>query len=43
MLKHLDKAVIFNEDIVFVNAHSDGVTSFSDNMVFINVDLNKVG
>ena len=42
ILRDLDNAEISNDDIVFVNVHSDDVTYFSDNIVFVNVDPNNV-
>ena len=42
MLRDLDNAEISNDDIVFVDVHSDDVTFFSDNMVFVDVDPNNV-
>ena len=42
ILKDLDDAVFFNDNIVFVNADPDNVTFFSNDMGLVNVDLNIV-
>ena len=42
MLRELDTAVYFNNDIVFVNIDSDNGTSFTDDMGLIIVDLINV-
>ena len=41
MLKDLDDAVSFNDDIVFVNSDSDNVSFFNDNIGLVSVDLNN--
>ena len=41
MLKDLDDAVSFKDDIVFVNEDYDNVTFFSDDIGPANVDLNN--
>ena len=42
ILKGLDNAVFFNDDIVFVNADSDNVTTFSNYVGLVKVDLINV-
>ena len=43
MLKYLDNSVFFNGNIVFfLNADSDNVTFFSDDVGFVNVEYNTV-
>ena len=42
MLEKVQDVVFSNGGIVFVNFHSDNVTSFSDNMGLVNVNYTNV-
>ena len=41
-IRHKKCVKFFNDDIVFVNAHSNNVTFFSDDIGLVNADHNNV-